>query len=84
MKIKVGTWLEGREYRRAPDGSIWIDRHGVHRWIRLHRRWSRHAGEPRLGNQGSGWSRGPLEQLGPGSPELAPLTAEAKAAQMRH
>lgn len=34
MKIKAGTWLEGREYKRAPDGSLWIDRHGVHRWIR--------------------------------------------------
>jgi len=32
-KIKAGTWLEGREYIRAPDGHVMIDREGVQRWM---------------------------------------------------
>lgn len=32
-KIKEGVWLEGREYVRAPDGRLFIDREGVQRWI---------------------------------------------------
>ncbi|MBT2304710.1 excisionase [Variovorax paradoxus] len=32
-KIKAGTWIEDREYIRAPDGHVMIDREGVQRWI---------------------------------------------------
>jgi hypothetical protein len=32
-KIKRGDWREDREYRRAPDGRIFIDLPGVQRWI---------------------------------------------------
>lgn len=32
-KIKRGVWLEGREYRRAPDGNILVDLLGYERWV---------------------------------------------------
>lgn len=32
-KILRGVWLEGREYRRAPDGSILMDMEGYTRWV---------------------------------------------------
>jgi hypothetical protein len=32
-KIKEGVWIEGREYVRAPDGHVFIDREGVQRWL---------------------------------------------------
>jgi hypothetical protein len=32
-KLARGVWLEGREYKRAPDGGIWIDLRGVEKWI---------------------------------------------------
>lgn len=32
-KIERGDWLEGREYHRAPDGTVWIDREGAQRWV---------------------------------------------------
>lgn len=32
-KIYRGDWVEGREYHRAPDGSIWLDKDGVRRWV---------------------------------------------------
>lgn len=31
-KVKRGVWLEGREYVRAPDGSILVDLEGYERW----------------------------------------------------
>jgi hypothetical protein len=31
-KVKRGVWLEGKEYIRAPDGSILIDLEGYERW----------------------------------------------------
>lgn len=33
-KIARGVWVEGRQYHRAPDGVIWIDRKGVRKWVR--------------------------------------------------
>lgn len=33
IKISRGTWVEGREFVRAPDGTIMVDREGVERWI---------------------------------------------------
>lgn len=33
MKIDRGVWMEGREYRRAPDGRVLIDIPGVQRWV---------------------------------------------------
>lgn len=32
-KIEEGVWLEGREYRRAPDGHILVDMEGYYRWV---------------------------------------------------
>lgn len=32
-KIERGDWLQGRQYHRAPDGTIWVDREGVQRWV---------------------------------------------------
>ncbi len=32
-KIARGFWLEGRQYRRAPDGRVWIDLQGVQKWV---------------------------------------------------
>lgn len=32
-KINKGVWIEGREYRRAPDGAVLIDIEGYERWV---------------------------------------------------
>ena len=32
-KIKTGAWIEGRVYRRAPDGHILIDLEGYEKWV---------------------------------------------------
>lgn len=32
-KMYRGEWLEGREYQRAPDGTIWIITKGVSAWV---------------------------------------------------
>lgn len=32
-KIQRGVWLEGRQFRRAPDGRIMIDTAGVEKWV---------------------------------------------------
>lgn len=32
-KIEDGKWLENREFRRSPDGEIWISVQGVTRWV---------------------------------------------------
>lgn len=32
-KIEDGKWLENREFRRSPDGEIWISIQGVTRWV---------------------------------------------------
>lgn len=32
-KIEDGKWVEGREYRRAPDGGIFINLKGYERWV---------------------------------------------------
>ncbi|WP_250534932.1 excisionase family protein [Caballeronia sp. AZ10_KS36] len=32
-KIEQGRWLDGREYRRAPDGHIFISLTGYQRWV---------------------------------------------------
>ncbi|MFT3815471.1 MAG: excisionase [Acidovorax sp.] len=32
-KIEDGVWIEKREWIRAPDGHIFIDREGVQRWL---------------------------------------------------
>jgi hypothetical protein len=36
-KIQRGTWREGKEYRRAPDGRLWINMEGVIKWIESRR-----------------------------------------------
>jgi len=32
-KIHRGVWVEGRQYRRAPDGRILIDMEGYEKWV---------------------------------------------------
>jgi hypothetical protein len=32
-KIEDGKWIEGREYRRAPDGGIFVSIDGFSAWI---------------------------------------------------
>lgn len=32
-KIEVGVWLEGREFRRAPDGHVLISVKGYELWV---------------------------------------------------
>ena len=32
-KIEDGKWLEGREYRRSPDGGIFISITGYQQWV---------------------------------------------------
>jgi hypothetical protein len=32
-RLERGIWLEGRHWRRSPDGRIWIDTKGVEKWI---------------------------------------------------
>lgn len=32
-KIEEGVWIEGRQWRRAPDGRILVDVEGVERWV---------------------------------------------------
>jgi hypothetical protein len=32
-KIEGGIWVEGRQYRRAPDGCILMDVEGYERWV---------------------------------------------------
>lgn len=32
-KIEDGVWIEGKEYRRAPDGNILVDIEGFERWV---------------------------------------------------
>jgi hypothetical protein len=32
-KIETGVWMEGREYRRGPDGRVLVDLPGYERWV---------------------------------------------------
>ncbi len=32
-KIASGTWMEGREFKRAPDGHVLIDMKGYEQWV---------------------------------------------------
>jgi hypothetical protein len=32
-KIEDGKWIEGREFRRSPDGGIFISMEGYKRWV---------------------------------------------------
>lgn len=32
-KIEDGKWLEGREWRRSPDGGIFISLTGYQKWV---------------------------------------------------
>lgn len=32
-KIEEGKWLEGREYRRTPDGGIMVSLRGYQQWV---------------------------------------------------
>lgn len=37
-KMEEGKWLDGREYRRSPDGGIFIDLKGYENWVEDGRR----------------------------------------------
>ena len=32
-KIEDGKWIEGREYRRSPDGGVFISLKGYQQWV---------------------------------------------------
>lgn len=32
-KIREGVWVEGKHYRRPPDGKVVIDLRGYHEWV---------------------------------------------------
>lgn len=32
-KIEEGKWLEGREYRRSPDGGVFVSVKGFSSWV---------------------------------------------------
>lgn len=32
-KIEDGKWIEGREYRRSPDGGVFISIEGFCKWV---------------------------------------------------
>ena len=32
-KIEEGVWIEGREFKRAPDGHILVDLKGYEAWV---------------------------------------------------
>jgi hypothetical protein len=32
-KIEEGVWIEGQQFRKAPDGHVMIDVEGVERWV---------------------------------------------------
>jgi hypothetical protein len=32
-KIEDGKWIEGREYRRSPDGGVFISIEGYRKWV---------------------------------------------------
>jgi hypothetical protein len=32
-KIQSGAWIDGREYKRAPDGHVLVDMRGYERWV---------------------------------------------------
>ena len=32
-KIERGQWAEGKEYRRGPDGRIYVDLSGYEKWV---------------------------------------------------
>lgn len=33
IKISRGVWIEGRQFRRAPDGRVLIDVTGYEQWV---------------------------------------------------
>ena len=32
-KIEAGVWLEGRQFKRAPDGHVLVDMEGYSKWV---------------------------------------------------
>jgi hypothetical protein len=32
-KIGRGVWVEGRQYRRGPDGRVYVDLRGFEQWV---------------------------------------------------
>jgi hypothetical protein len=35
-KIARGVWVEGREWKRAPDNRVLVDMRGYERWVENH------------------------------------------------
>ena len=35
-KIETGVWIEGHQYRRAPDGRVMVDLEGYAKWVESH------------------------------------------------
>lgn len=32
-RIERGHWREGKEWKRSPDGGVWVDLRGHERWV---------------------------------------------------
>jgi hypothetical protein len=32
-RLERGIWVEGKQFRRAADGRVWIDTEGVEAWV---------------------------------------------------
>lgn len=32
-RVQRGQWIEGKEWRRGPDGRIWVDTEGIVKWV---------------------------------------------------
>jgi len=32
-KIEEGKWIEGREFRRSPDGGVYVSIEGYSKWV---------------------------------------------------
>ena len=45
LKLSRGVWIEGREWRRAPDGRPLIDMRAVEAWVERGGAPARHPGE---------------------------------------
>ncbi|WPB58598.1 excisionase [Xylophilus sp. GOD-11R] len=32
-RLSRGVWLENKQFRRGPDGRVWIDMEGIEAWV---------------------------------------------------
>ena len=32
-RMQRGVWVEGKHYRKTPDGRVWVDMEGIEKWV---------------------------------------------------